>query len=217
MLKPLYLHRRQFLAGLAAGGLGLAFVADGAAQNTPKNAPKSKPAVKQTQATDDKPADTGRLPRPPAPDPLKVEVISPELETILKNWELTTSQFKKMTGAFTRFKYDKTFEVEWRAEGKFAYEAPDKGNYVLNGMTIEKGDVSKKTAKDGTPYTLKSSDSERWVCTGKEVIKINEKEKTYEKVPIPLTARGKHHGRSTPFSFRNEGRSGKTTLQTVAE
>jgi TIGR03009 family protein len=193
MMKPLYLRRRQFLAGLAASGLGLAFAADSAAQNTPKNAPKNKPAVKQTQATDDDPADAGKLPRPPAPDPLKVEVISPELEKILKNWELTTSGFKKMTAEFSRFKYDKTFEVEWRAEGKVAYEAPDKGNYVLNGVTIEKGDVSKKkSAKDGTPYTLKSSDSERWVCTGKEVIKINEKDKTDEKLPIPPDSQGEN-------------------------
>jgi TIGR03009 family protein len=192
MLKPLYLRRRQFLAGLAAGGLGLAFVADSAAQNTPKNATKNKPPVKQTQATQDEPADAKKLPRP-APEPLKIEEISPELEKILKNWELTTSQFKKMTGEFSRFKYDKTFEVEWRAEGKFAYEAPDKGNYVLNGATIGKGDVSKKKSpKDGTPFTLKASDSERWVCTGKEVIKINEKEKTYEKLPIPPDSQGEN-------------------------
>src|SRR6185437_6980524 len=112
MMKPRCLGRRQFLAGLAASGLGLAFAADSAAQNTPKNAPKNKPAVKQTQGTNDA-ADAKRIPRPAA-EPLKIEEISPELEKILKNWELTTSQFKKMTGDFTRIKYDKTFEVEWR-------------------------------------------------------------------------------------------------------
>jgi TIGR03009 family protein len=198
MMKPRYLGRRQFLAGLAAGGLGLAFVADSPAQNTPKNAPKNKPApIKQTQATDDVPADTKKLPRPVA-EPLKVEEISPELEKILKNWEQTTSQFKKMTGEFSRFKYDKTFEVEWRAEGKFAYEAPDKGNYELRGLEPRKDkngqlEESQKIGSDGkTPYTLKADSPERWVCTGKEVIKINEKERTYEKLAIPPDSQGEN-------------------------
>ncbi len=194
ILKPLF-------AGLAAGGLGLAFVADSAAQNTPKNASKNKPAaktpIKQTQATDDEPAETKRIPRP-APEPLKIEEISPELEKILKNWELTTSQFKKMTGEFSRFKYDKTFEVEWRAEGKFAYEAPDKGNYELRGIEPRKDkngnlEESQKIGSDGkTTYTLKADSPERWVCTGKEVIKINEKEKTYEKLAIPPDSQGEN-------------------------
>src|SRR5437899_10831489 len=97
MMKPLF-------AGLAAGGLSLAFVADSPAQNAQKNAPKNKPAAKsgatQVQATDHEPAVNGKLPRPAA-QPLVIEEISPELEKILKNWELTTSQFKKMTGDFT--------------------------------------------------------------------------------------------------------------------
>jgi TIGR03009 family protein len=189
MMKPLF-------AGLAAGGLGLAFVADSPAQNPPKNASKNQPAakgpIKQAQATGDEPGGTGKLPRPAAPEPLKIDILSPELEKILKNWELTTSGFKKMTGEFSRFKYDKTFEVEWRAEGKFAYEAPDKGNYVLSSATIQNGEVSKKKSKDGTPYTLKPDNPERWVCTGKEVIKINEKEKTYEKLPIPPDSQGEN-------------------------
>jgi TIGR03009 family protein len=194
MMKPLF-------AGLAAGGLGLAFVADSPAQNAQKSAPKGKPAAKSgiapVQATRDEPAETGKVARPAA-EPFTVEDLSPELEKILKSWEQTTSQFKKMTGEFSRFKYDKTFEVEWRAEGKFAYEAPDKGNYELRGLEPRKDkngqlEESQKIGSDGkTPYTLKADSPERWVCTGKEVIKINEKEKTYEKLAIPPDSQGEN-------------------------
>jgi TIGR03009 family protein len=201
MLKPLYLHRRQFLAGLAAGGLGLSIVADSPAQTAPKNAPKARPAAKsgatQVQATENEPAVNGKLPRPAA-QPLVVEDVSPELEKILRNWELTTSKFNRMTGEFTRIKYEHTFEVESRAEGRFAYEAPDKGNYELRGLEPGKDkdgrpEQSQKLGSDGkTPYRLKADSPERWVCTGKEVIKINEKEKTYEKLTIPPESQGEN-------------------------
>ncbi len=34
--------------------------------------------------------------------------------------------------------------------------------------------------------------AERWVCTGKEVIRIDDQEKTYEKVPIPPESQGQN-------------------------
>jgi TIGR03009 family protein len=217
MMKPL-------LAGLAAGGLGLAFVADSAAQNSPKSSPKNRPAAKSAvtpvQAADDEPS-TGKLPRPTT-KPLVVEDLSPELEKILKNWELTTSKFDKMTGEFTRFKYDKTFEVEWRASGRFAYEAPDRGNYELRGIEPGKDkdgrpERSQKPGSDGkTPYTLKADTAERWVCTGKEIIKINEKEKTYEKLSIPPDSQGENiMDGPLPFLFGMKAEKAKVRYQLV--
>jgi TIGR03009 family protein len=131
--------------------------------------------------------------RPPALDPVRLETLSPELEKILKDWELVTSQFKTMAGEFSRFKYDITFEVEKRAEGKFTYEAPDKGYYHLWGTKIDSDAVSQKLGKDGkTPFELKSDDPDHWVCNGKKVIKIDDKAKKFEEVAIPPENQGQN-------------------------
>jgi len=202
MLKPV-------AAGLALGSLCLAGAGDLSAQS----ASKKKSAVQQTQAENDQPAvprsrarsksadDTDAAPvtqgksgkkARPQVEPLRAEKLDPALEQILKDWELTTSHFKKLAGEFSRFKYDATFEVEIRANGKFAYEAPDKGYYELRGAVIDKADVSKKVGKDGIPFAIMSDGAERWVCTGKDVIRIYDKDKTYEKVPIPPESQGEN-------------------------
>jgi len=125
---------------------------------------------------------------------LRIEKLSPELEKVLKDWEFHTSQFKTMTVDFSRFTYDQGCEVEKRAEGSVAYAAPDKGNYVIRGVKLDKDDVSKKENKNGVPFTLKSDDPERWVCTGKEVIRFDDRARppTYEKVTIPPESQGQN-------------------------
>jgi TIGR03009 family protein len=217
MLKPA-------AAGLAISSLCLSFVAEIPAQSQGKK----KAAVKQTQAVEDASADSGAGPgtgsgtasgaksktqAPPAatksgqvPRPevkaMEVDKIDPALEQVLKDWERNTSQFKKLTGEFSVFRYDQIFEVEKRAEGKFVHEAPDKGNYERLAVVIPPGEKSKKIGKDGTPYKLESHTPERWVCTGKEVIKIDVKEKTYDKMPIPPEAQGQNIIESQlPFLF----------------
>jgi TIGR03009 family protein len=202
MLKPA-------AAGLAVSSLCLSFIAEIPAQTTGTR--KKSPLV-QTQGEADAPATrksaplntdpnagerpaaktkSGKLP-PPAPQEFRIEAVSPELEKILQDWERNTARFKKLVGEFTVFKYETTFEIERRGEGKFAYEAPDKGDYVRRGIKIEKGQKSQKMNKDGEPYTLQTDSAERWVCTGKEIIRIDEKEKTYEKLPIPLESQGEN-------------------------
>jgi TIGR03009 family protein len=208
MLKPV-------LAGLAISSLCLALVVDlraqssgktrspGAADSPTAGAPKKtsgmKSQIKKVQAEDgdDDPADDADAGKPARPAPLptvRIPKLSPELEKVLKDWEQHTSQFKTMTLEFSRFTYNQVFEVETRAEGSVAYAAPDKGNYVIRGAKIEKGDKSKKKNKNGVPYELKSDDPERWVCNGKEVTRIDEKAKppTYEKVAIPPEAQGQN-------------------------
>jgi TIGR03009 family protein len=123
---------------------------------------------------------------------MRVPKLDPELEKVLADWELHTARFKDMTGDIAVFKYDHTFEVEKRAIGKFAYEAPDKGNYELKGIGADKDEVSKQIGKDGTPYAIKSEQDQRWVCNGKKVIRINEKEKTFEEAPIPPESQGQN-------------------------
>jgi TIGR03009 family protein len=123
---------------------------------------------------------------------VRIQKLSPEVEKVLRDWEMRTAKIKTMSGDFSRFKYDHTFEVEFQAEGHFDFASPDKGNYEIRGAKIEKGAVSKKKNKAGVPYTLKSADGERWVCNGKEVIRIDEKAKTFEKAPIPSENQGQN-------------------------
>jgi TIGR03009 family protein len=202
LLKPV-------LAGLAVSSLCLAFAVDVAAQITKKGAPikpvqaddsasRTRPSADDENGDEDAgeaaapaPRNGGKQPRPKG-EPLRIEKLTPELEKILKDWEFQTSKFKTMAGGFTRFRYDKTFEVEKRAEGKFVYEAPDKGNYELWGAKLQKGAVARKKNKNGQPFALKPDEPERWICNGKKVIKINDKEKTYEEVQIPPESQGQN-------------------------
>jgi TIGR03009 family protein len=206
MLKPA-------AAGLAVSSLCLSFLAEIPAQTGSKKKPAMVQAQGQAPANDDTPAPrkrtavdsdpnageksaetgtkTGKLPRP-EPQVLHIPKVAPELEKVLQDWERHTSQFKKLVGDFTVIKYETTFEIEKRGEGKFAHEAPDKGNYERKGMPITKGQKAQKKNKDGEPYSLQSDSPERWVCTGKEVIQIFEKEKTYERFPIPPEAQGEN-------------------------
>ena len=130
-----------------------------------------------------------RLPRPSA-EPLRIQKVSPELEKILKDWELKTSKIEKLQGDTRYREFDKTFAVEYRAEGKFAFEAPDRGNYELRPVKVNKGDASSLKDEQGEAYKLTPKAAERWVCTGAEILKIDEAQKTYEIVEIPEERRG---------------------------
>lgn len=156
-----------------------------------KNPSKSRPPANGKTEGKSTAGEQPRLERPAA-QPMRIQV-TPEMDKVLKDWEFHSSKFQRLVGDFTRYKYDSVFEVEFRASGSFAYEAPDKGNYELEGIEITKGMVSKKVnEKTGKPWTLKSDISERWVCNGQEVLKINASEKTYEKVGIPEESQGKN-------------------------
>jgi TIGR03009 family protein len=211
-----------------------------------KSAPtKNQQAIRQVQAEDEEAND--ELEAPPAKTPqrpaaggakagagkastakeerpqvegMRLEKLDPKVEQILKDWEAVTSAFKKLSGNFVRMKYDPVFQVEFKAEGEFFYEAPDKGNYEIKGVDVKaliaKGIVSKKKDKDGNPYEIKSDAAERWVCTGTEVIKIDEKEKTYEKAPIPPEGQGQNIiDGPLPFLFGMKAERAKTRYKKI--
>jgi TIGR03009 family protein len=131
------------------------------------------------------------LPLPEA-QPMRVPKLSPELEQILADWESHSSQIKKLTGSFERHKYDHTFKVEFSAQGKFAYEAPDRGAYEFEGVKVAEGALSRMKDEDENPYSLKSDQPEHWVCTGEAVLLINHKDKNFTKVEIPPEHRGEN-------------------------
>jgi TIGR03009 family protein len=121
---------------------------------------------------------------------LRVKKLSPELEQILVEWAAASGNIRKLRGEHQRLVYNLVFEVENRAQGKFYYEAPDKGRMDLRGMKIPKDATTRKKGKSGKPFQIESDHPERWICNGSDIRQINDVEKTVEIFPIPPDARG---------------------------
>ena len=89
---------------------------------------------------------------------MRVEKLSPELLQLLKDWEKATGKFDKLQGEHYRWVYDFPFEVEKRAQGKFWFEAPDKGRIDILPRTA-KGkprmlDKNGKPLPGGKPFAV---------------------------------------------------------------
>lgn len=233
MLKPV-------ATGLAISSLLLSLSVDLCAQSgnqTGNSSGKKRSAVKPAQAVEDAPprrrarpiADDddageepqqqnprqGRLPRPQA-DAMRILKLDPETEQVLKDWELHTAKFVKLRGEFYRHKYDFTFGIEKCSTGKFAFEAPDKGYYEIKPTEVKPGATSKKRGKNGQPLTLQADQPERWVCTGKEVIRFDEQEKRYERVTIPPEKQGERIiDGPLPFLFGMKAERAKQRYQKI--
>lgn len=131
-----------------------------------------------------------RKPRPnPAGAVLQVQNLPQELEDILEKWEKESGKINKLQGEHMRIWYDDVFCVEKRAEGSFYYEKPDRGRIDITGIKIVKGAKPGKV-KNGKPYQLQPAENERWICDGQRIFKIDDDEKAYEVIPIPLDRRG---------------------------
>lgn len=117
---------------------------------------------------------------------MRVPKLSPEMEKILKDWYVKSSKVNKLEGKHHRFVYDSVFKTEKRASGVFYYENPDKGH-----MAIEPTDITRRgirSARNG--FKLKKDHQTKWICDGKRIMSVNEKEKTYEVHPIPPGKQG---------------------------
>lgn len=159
-----------------------------AGSSTPADTSTQKRAPQRQPAADDEGATQGgdaRSERPRGGLDFRVEKLDPELEQLLQDWERESAKFQRLAGTFSRRRYDHVFGVEFWAVGKFVYQAPDKGNYELTGVTAPAG----AKVKFADPQ---ADDSEKWVCTGAYVLKINDKAKTYESVEIPANQRGQN-------------------------
>lgn len=144
---------------------------------------QTAPSVQQEQATD------GEL--------QQVQAVDPKLEAVLKEWFAKTKNVQKLQGEHTRFSYEMTFSVATVSEGKFYYEAPDKGRIdieptpqsSLNDVDPNTGGVQiMDDAKN--VYTCKDDQPERWICDGAQLLKIDDTAKTYELLPIPESHQG---------------------------
>ena len=146
--------------------------------------------------TNAQPANDGaesRLARPEPNADLRVEKLSPELETILKNWERSSNQIQTLQGRHYRWVYNLVFNVEKRSEGVFYYKSPDKGRIDLDGRQPAPDEVSqRKDSKTGAPFTIQADHPEKWICDGKVVWQIDEEKKTAEQFAIPPKQQGKN-------------------------
>lgn len=172
-------------------------------QTAPRTAPQTKPGAPGAQPKG--PANQGPMPSIPTgeiplPKDYAEEKLSPELEELLKQWELRSADIKALQGQHTRTIYNLVFQEEKIAQGKFYLETPDKGRIDLRGLQPKKGEQSARIGKNGEPYKLVADRPESWICTGDEIIVANVEEKTYEVLPLPAEAKGKNIV-NTPLPF----------------
>jgi len=179
----------RWLTSSLAGCLTIGALATFAYGQSPRpTRPNPAPAARPANAP---PAQGERRPRPAA-EPLRVEPVTPELLAILQQWEASGEKIQRLTGKHTRFVYDYVFEVEKRSKGEFLYVAPDMGSFEIEPISVPKGAVGAKVGKSGSPFKLEPDLPERWVCNGKEILKIDDQAKTYEMVVIPPEGRGQN-------------------------
>ena len=155
----------------------------------------------------------GNQPRPPNAV-LQVPNLPPELERLLKTWEQESAKIETLTGRHERSEFNHVFQVETRTEGKFFFDAPDKGRIDMNGKKLKATDISLRKDEQGNPYRLQSGHSERWICTGQEVLQINDDAKEMDVIPIPKEAQGRNIiNTPLPFLFGLKAEEAKKRFQ----
>ena len=129
----------------------------------------------------------------PAPGPAPARQVDPRVTAILGLWEKNTAGINRMSGSFSRMTYDDVFGVEKRSVGQFMYEAPDKGRIDLNAVELPKSAINqgKQTSK-GVNYKVVADDPQRWVCTGTQVLVIDDTSKSVQQVDIPPQYQGQN-------------------------
>ncbi len=124
-----------------------------------------------------------------------------EFEDLLEKWEQVTKGHHRLKADINIIVYNKVFKTEKRGTGELRFEAPDKGSLVQKPADLRKGRPPRK-GRDGKPYAVGALGAERWVCTGKEIIQIDDEEKICRAVPIAPNMRGQRINEGPiPFLF----------------
>jgi TIGR03009 family protein len=116
-----------------------------------------------------------------------------QLDQVLVEWHKKSLGIKRLEGEHVRIIYDYVFNVATRAEGRFYYEAPDKGRIDLVPDQKGKGQIFKKinpNTNKPVELTAQPDQPERWICDGQQVLVIDEVQKVAQQYPIPASARG---------------------------
>lgn len=145
--------------------------------------------VAQQRKARDKVAVKPRRPRPRQQPVFRMQKLSPQMEQFLIDWENKTELIKKLSAKVRTEETNTTFGVKKLGTGEVKFVTPDKASYHIKPVEIT--EEMKAAAKKKGDITLDSADEERFVSTGKEIYRINDREKTYEKIPIPPNMQGK--------------------------
>lgn len=133
------------------------------------------------------PGDAGRARVPQnGPAPAAEPRLSSEMEQLLERWASASARIERLEGEHLRRVYDSVFEVEKLSEGRFWYEAPDKGRIDVTPTKITQEMVDARQApdapvrrgKNGQPYELIPDQPEKWICDGIRVFEIDEEKQT---------------------------------------
>lgn len=120
----------------------------------------------------------------------------------MAEWEVQSAKIKSLRGKHTRKTFNKVYEEEAVSKGQFFLETPDKGRIDLQGVKPDKNAVSNRTNSKKAPYKVVAGQSERWICTGDEIVMVNEADKSFEVLPIPADQQGENIIHSPlPFLF----------------
>jgi len=194
--------KNAFLFCLVAVGLcGTSRVVD-AQLPRPGQQPIGQPRGQQgPRVATAQPGATGQRPQQPAGNGPRVEIkVSQQMMQILEAWEQRTAKIKRMKGQFSQMEYDAVFKVEKRAVGKYWFEGPDKARLDFGADSKLPDPPQNKIGN--VIYTVQAADPKVWICSGDEILDIDIKERTYDRVQIPVSSRGENIQNSPlPFLF----------------
>ncbi len=105
-------------------------------------------------------------------------------------WERHSAQIKTLQGKHERRRYNTVFATESVSEGVYFFDAPDKGRIDIKGVVPDKKSVPTMKDPDGKAYALESDRSEKWICTGREVLMIDDEQKQFQVFPLPPEMQG---------------------------
>ncbi|REJ89281.1 MAG: hypothetical protein DWQ34_20105 [Planctomycetota bacterium] len=117
-------------------------------------------------------------------DLLEVPAAS-DVQVILDRWAQAMHDVRAVDGTFKRFTYDSVFLTEQRAVGRFHFEAPNRGLYVVEPVKAGLGGPSQKLDKQGRPYAIVADDPVAYYWNGTHVVWLDEQARTYQMVPVP--------------------------------
>ena len=135
--------------------------------------------------------------------------IDPVLWQLLDDWAKGSAGIKKLHGKHVRRAYIKAFEQEKVCYGEFWFEAPDRGRIDMKAVEITPKMVAERKqsqkvrrGQEGQPYELISDIPQRWICDGKQLISIDDKQKEAQIHLLPPEMRGDNIMNSPlPFLF----------------
>jgi len=111
--------------------------------------------------------------------------ISPELNQVLEKWQKSTASIQNLKLSFERYRYDRAFNLETRAVGRFVFVAPNTGMYRIQPAPIPVGTESKIIGTDGQRFTLRTDAPESLVWDGMSVTVADDKYRTLQTLEVP--------------------------------